>query len=81
MPPPDAARFVRWIEDLSGAEAVQAVPFGTEAGLFHAAGIPSVICGPGDIARAHRADEYITPGELTACCAMLRRLGEGQAAG
>ena len=35
------------------------VAFGTEAGLFQRAGIPTVICGPGSIAQAHTEDEYI----------------------
>lgn len=79
LPPPGDDVLIGWIEGLAGAKAVQAVPFGTEAGLFHAAGIPAVICGPGDIARAHRADEYILRDELAAGCAMLRRLADLQA--
>jgi acetylornithine deacetylase len=35
------------------------LPFGTEAGLFQAAGIPSVVCGPGSIHQAHTTDEWI----------------------
>ncbi len=35
------------------------VSYGTEAGLFQDAGAPSVVCGPGDIAQAHTADEGI----------------------
>lgn len=41
------------------------VGFGTEAGLFsEMLDMPSVICGPGSISRAHKADEFITVGEL-----------------
>lgn len=61
---------------LTGHAPVPAVSYGTEAGLFQAAGIPSIICGPGSIARAHRPDEFILASELQACLAMLRRLGE-----
>ncbi|EWY37818.1 hypothetical protein N825_09560 [Skermanella stibiiresistens SB22] len=50
--------------------------FGTEAGLYAAAGIPSVVCGPGDIARAHKADEWIAVDELTAASRMMTRLAE-----
>ena len=53
-----------------------AVSYGTEAGLFQAAGIASVVCGPGDIARAHKPEEYLTRDELQATCALIRRLGE-----
>ncbi|MEQ8696054.1 MAG: acetylornithine deacetylase [Bauldia litoralis] len=36
------------------------VAYGTEAGLFQELGqIPTVVCGPGDIAQAHRPDEFI----------------------
>ncbi|MBY5164237.1 acetylornithine deacetylase [Salsipaludibacter albus] len=50
------------------------VPYNTEAGLFQAAGIPSVVCGPGSIDVAHRPDEYVPVDQLAACLAMLDRL-------
>jgi acetylornithine deacetylase len=50
------------------------VGFGSEAGLFDAAGIPTVICGPGSIAQAHQADEFVTFGQLARCERFLRRL-------
>jgi acetylornithine deacetylase len=53
-----------------------AVSYGTEAGLFQEAGSSSVICGPGDIAQAHRPDEYIEIGEIEHCLAFLGRLGD-----
>lgn len=58
--------FAALIERLSGHPAQAAVSYGTEAGLFHRAGVPTLICGPGDIARAHKAEEFITLPELTA---------------
>ncbi len=48
--------------------------FGTEAGLFAAAGIPSVVIGPGSIDQAHKADEFVAIGELEKCGAFLDRL-------
>lgn len=60
---------------ISGHAPIPAVSFGTEAGLFQQAGIPAIICGPGDIARAHRPEEYLTLSELDACHAMLLALG------
>ncbi|WP_374630813.1 acetylornithine deacetylase [Pannonibacter indicus] len=72
-PTPDAG-FITLIERLSGGAAIQSVSYGTEAGLFQAAGVPSIICGPGSITRAHRPDEYILREELAACMAMLERL-------
>lgn len=59
---------------LTGSEAFSTVAFGTEGGLFHKAGIPSVICGPGSMAQGHKPDEFITIEQLDACDAMLRRL-------
>ena len=61
------------LEDLTGAELFAAVSFGTEAGLYQAAGVSAIICGPGDIARAHRADEYIKVSELAACRRVPRK--------
>ena len=60
---------------LTGNEAILAVSYGTEAGLFQAAGLASVICGPGDIARAHKPNEYIEAGELAAAQRMIEGLG------
>jgi acetylornithine deacetylase len=78
-PTPDA-NFVTLVERLSGGAAIASVSYGTEAGLFQAAGIPSIICGPGSITRAHRPDEYILREELTACMTMLERLARELAA-
>ncbi|WFE75912.1 acetylornithine deacetylase [Roseinatronobacter sp. S2] len=44
------------------------VAYGTEGGLFdEMAGIPTVVCGPGSIGEAHRADEFVTLEQLDAC--------------
>ena len=53
------------------------VSYGTEAGIYQRAGIASIVCGPGDIARAHRPDEWIGRDELEACDAFLRRAAAG----
>ena len=50
-----------------------AVDFGTEAGLYHERlGVPVVICGPGSMTQAHRADEYIELEQLLAAERFLR---------
>jgi len=51
------------------------VSFGTEAGILQDARIPTVVCGPGDIAVAHQADEWIEPAQLGACLGFLDALG------
>lgn len=62
--------------ELTGKAPLRAVSFGTEAGLFQRAGIPSVICGPGDIAHAHKPEEFLTHAELYAAHQMVLGLGE-----
>jgi acetylornithine deacetylase len=59
---------------LVGKNRTQTVPFGTEAGHYQAAGIPTVVCGPGSIDQAHQPDEYITLEQLEAGAAFMRRL-------
>jgi acetylornithine deacetylase len=59
---------------LTGANVTIKVPFGTEGGLFSAAGIPSIICGPGSIDQAHKPDEFVALDQIARCEAFLRRL-------
>jgi acetylornithine deacetylase len=73
MPDPESAA-VRLALRLTGQNDTRTVAFSTEAGLFQRAGIAAVICGPGSIDDAHRADEFITAAELAACAQFLRRL-------
>lgn len=61
---------------LAGENATGAVSYATEAGLFQGGGVPAVVCGPGDIAQAHTADEWIALSEITRCLAFLRRLAD-----
>ena len=60
---------------LAGQNETFAVSYATEAGLFQEAGSASIICGPGDIAQAHTANEWIAKSELEKCSAFLGRLG------
>lgn len=53
-----------------------AVSYATEASLFHQIGALSVVCGPGDIAQAHTANEWIEIAELEKCLGFLGRVGE-----
>ncbi len=61
---------------LTGETKTKAVSYTTEAGLFELAGCPAVICGPGDIAQAHAADEYVSIAQLEACLAFLEGLAQ-----
>jgi acetylornithine deacetylase len=53
-----------------------AVSYCTEAGIFQDGGAPAIICGPGDIAQAHTANEFIRVEELEKCLAFLARLAD-----
>ncbi|KRS19139.1 acetylornithine deacetylase [Roseovarius indicus] len=63
------------VMELTGANSVDVVPFGTEAGIFQSFGMSSVICGPGSIDQAHKPDEFVSIGQLQQCLDMLDRLG------
>ena len=65
---------VALVQSLSGSNATEKVSFATEAGIFHAHGIPTVVCGPGSIAQAHKPNEFITREQMIACGHFLDRL-------
>ncbi len=79
-PDPDspAERLVR---HLTGANKTMTVAYTAEASQYQAHGIPTVLCGPGDIAQAHQPDEWIAQSELDACDAFLDRLLNWAASG
>jgi acetylornithine deacetylase len=66
-----AEAFVR---RLTGDNAPHVVSYGTEAGQFQAEGYSAVVCGPGDIAQAHQADEYLEVSEFDAGWAFMQRV-------
>jgi acetylornithine deacetylase len=72
--------LVSMVKRLTGSNSTGYVSYGTEAGLYQNAGIPTIVCGPGHIAQAHTADEWIAASELAACDAFLSRLAAQQAA-
>ena len=43
----------------TGLAVGEVVVFWTEAALFHQAGHPTIVLGPGNIAQAHQADEWV----------------------
>ncbi len=68
------AEVTQLAKHLSGRNGHSKVAYGTEAGLFALAGIPSVVIGPGSIDQAHKADEFIAISELEKCNAFLGKL-------
>ena len=65
---------------LTGLNAAVTAAFGSEAGHFQDVGISAVMCGPGDIAQAHKPDEFIAIDQLAACETFLLRLADWAAA-
>ena len=66
---------VGFVKSLTGANSTIKVAYGTEGGLFdQRLGVPTVVCGPGDMAQGHKPDEFITETQLSACDAMLDNL-------
>lgn len=70
------AEVVPLVLRLLGQNETYAVSYATEAGLFQDAAVPSVVCGPGHIAQAHTANEWIAVSELDACMKFLTRLAD-----
>ena len=60
--------------ELTGANNADVVAFGTEAGIFQELGMSAVVCGPGSIQQAHKADEFVSLDQMRQCLAMLDRL-------
>jgi acetylornithine deacetylase len=70
----EADAVTRLAQRLAGEPHTTLVAFGTEAGLFKGAGIPTVVCGPGSIVQAHQPDEYVSLEQLARCEAFMRGL-------
>ena len=64
----------RDLADDLGLPIGHAVDFWTEASLFSQAGLTAIVFGPGDIAQAHTADEWVALDQLAAAAAHYRRM-------
>ena len=71
-----ASEIVALALKLAEQNSTHAVSYATEAGLFQIAGSAAIVCGPGDIAQAHTANEWIAISELEKCMSFLRRLAD-----
>lgn len=72
----EQAAITQLVRALTRDTATRKVAYATEAGLFQGLGIPTVVCGPGHIAQAHKPDEFVAADQLDACAAFLRRVGQ-----
>lgn len=55
------------------------VAYSTEAGQFAEADIDTIVCGPGDIAQAHRPNEYVALDQIATCERFLMHVAENLA--
>ena len=70
----EQAAITQLVRALTQDQGVRKVAYGTEAGQFAQAGIPAILCGPGSIEQAHKADEYVELEQLALCDRFLRQL-------
>ena len=70
-PDSPALRLARELLPEGGCEVVA---YGADAGCFHHGGIPAILAGPGDIAQAHKPDEFVAVAQLAECLDFLSRL-------
>ncbi len=78
LAPDDGSRLVSIALQLSGTNAPGCISFTTEAGLYQGVGVPTIVCGPGHIAQAHRPDEFVALEQLTRCEGFLRDIVAAQ---
>ncbi|MGA4438436.1 acetylornithine deacetylase [Psychrobacter pocilloporae] len=70
----NSAELQSLIAALTGDDERHKVAYATEGGQFTNAGIPTIICGPGSIEQAHKADEYVEMIEIERCDGFLQKL-------
>lgn len=72
-----ASVVVTLLRELMPEAGLRKVAFGTEGGLFNRAlGVPTVVCGPGNMAQGHKPDEFVTRAQLDACDRLLAAVVE-----
>ncbi len=77
VPPLDTSpesEILQLVQRITGNNTWSTVAYAAEAGQFSEAGYESIICGPGSIAQAHRANEYLEKDQLKQGVKMLQNL-------
>ncbi|MFW0776663.1 MAG: acetylornithine deacetylase [Rickettsiales bacterium] len=72
--PDHATDCAQQVKHFAGSNQEFAVSFGTEAGVFNNGGIPSIVCGPGDIEQAHKPNEFVAVSQIAECVTFMRKL-------
>jgi acetylornithine deacetylase len=74
---PLAERVAKLVREAGRSSDLIGVPFGTDAAAIAAAGVPTVVFGPGSVAQAHTADEFLEIDELHAAVEVFYRIANG----
>ena len=64
----------RVVCELTGTRVGGRASFCSEGSLYEAAGIVTIVCGPGNIAQIHQPDEWIAESQLSLCDSFIRNL-------
>jgi acetylornithine deacetylase len=62
------------VTSVCGEAIVEAAHYATDAGIYNAVGVPTVVFGPGNIARAHTEAEYVELEQLQQATTIIERL-------
>ena len=62
------------MQELLQSNSTGVISFGTEAGIFQEMDMDVIVCGPGSINQAHKANEFISLSELEKCLKNLINL-------
>ena len=66
----------RSIREVTGDVVIESAQYATDAGVYNSHGIPAVVFGPGNIARAHTEEEYIELDQLHDAVRIVQRVLE-----
>lgn len=75
---PENEDIVTMVNQWTNTVVPGTVSFGSEAGQYAAAGFRTVLCGPGNMAQGHRADEYLEIRQLEKCISFIDKLKTSQ---
>jgi len=72
-----AERIAKLVRASGRSSEIVGVPYGTDASIISATGVPTVVFGPGSIAQAHTCDEFIEIDQLEFAAEIFHRLASG----
>jgi acetylornithine deacetylase len=75
---PLAEKVAKLVRAAGRKSELVGVPFGTDAAAISAAGVPTIVFGPGSIAQAHTADEFIEIDQLEFGAELFHRIAIGE---